>query len=210
MTSKYTVWLVDDLPKNRHDFEINHAADFNVKTFAKPSEVLSCISRGQHPDALLVDVFFYDTEEQAQKAEDEVAAQADKIREATAKLGLLDHKYAAGITLMESIHAYFKKKPPPFPMYAYTTKGPYLLEQKDWQKISEYGGRVLLKGRVTAQSEVTEIVGDIEISRAKNSWTALLKTMIHKAVFPLWPGLFWLVVGSLGTILANWLRQKFL
>jgi hypothetical protein len=95
-------------------------------------------------------------------------------------------------------------------MYAYTTKGPYLLEQKDWRKISEYGGKVLLKGRVSAQSEVTEIVGDIEISRTRNSWSALLKTMAYKAVIPLWPGLFWLVVGSGGTILVKWLWQKLL
>jgi hypothetical protein len=207
MTSKYTVWLVDDLAKNRRDFETNHASDFDVKTFAKPSEVLSRISRGECPDALLIDVFFYDTEEQAQKAEEDVAEQASKLREAAAKLGLLDHRYAAGITLMENIYKHFKKHPPDFPMYAYTSKGPFLLEQKDWQKISEYGAQVLLKGRVSPQSEVTEIVGHIEIFRTKKSWRAWFKRVVSNAAFTLWPGLFWLVVGSAGAWLLQWMVQ---
>jgi hypothetical protein len=82
MTSNYRVWLVDDLAKNRHQFEINHASDFDVEKFAKPSDVLSRIVRGEYPDALLIDVFFYDTEEQAEKAEEEVAAIANKLRKA--------------------------------------------------------------------------------------------------------------------------------
>ena len=73
-------WIqIDELQKNRHDSEKNHTADFNVQTFAKPSEVLSPITQGQQPDALLVDVFFYDTEKQAQEVEDVVAAQTDKL-----------------------------------------------------------------------------------------------------------------------------------
>jgi hypothetical protein len=127
MTSNYRVWLVDDLAKNRHQFEINHASDFDVEKFAKPSDVLSRIVRGEYPDALLIDVFFYDTEEQAEKAEEEVAVIANKLRKDAAKLGLFDHKYAAEITLMENIYDHFKKRPPNFPMYAYTSKGPFLL-----------------------------------------------------------------------------------
>lgn len=104
---------------------------------------------------------------------------------------------------MENIYNHFDRKPPPFPMYAYTSKGPFLLEQKDWQKISEYGAEVLLKGKVAPQSEVTEIVGDIETSFAKKSWSAWLKRVFIKSMFSLWPGFFWFVVGSLGTGLVQ-------
>jgi hypothetical protein len=204
MTSRYTVWFVDDLPKNLRDFETNHASDFNIKTFAKPSEVLSRIRNKEYPHALLIDVFFYETAERAQEVENEVAELAQKLKEAATKLGLMDHRYAAGITLMENIYDHFNKQPPPFPMYAYTSKGPFLLEQKDWQKISGYGAEVLLKGKVTPQSEVTEIVGDIETSIAKNSWTAWIQRGFFKSLFSLWAGFFWLIIGSVGT----WLFQK--
>jgi hypothetical protein len=204
MNANYTVWLVDDLPKNRSDFERNHATDFNVSTFEKPSEVLSRIHKKEYPDALLVDVFFYDTPGLAQKVEKEVATLAQELKEKATQLGLLDHRFTAGITLMENIYQHFNKKPPPFPMYAYTTKGPYLLEQKDWQKISDYGAEVLLKGRVAPQSEATEIIGDIETFRAKKSWKAWIGKLSIRAAFSLWPGLFWLVVGWVG----GWLSHK--
>ena len=58
MASSYKVWLVDDLPKNRRDFEKNHASDFDITTFAKPSDVLSRILKKEYPDALLIDVYF--------------------------------------------------------------------------------------------------------------------------------------------------------
>jgi hypothetical protein len=119
MTANYTVWLVDDLSKNRSDFERNHATDFNVKTFESPVEVLSRIHNKEYPDALLVDVFFYDTPERAQQVEEEVAKLAQGLREKAARLGLLDHRFTAGITLMDNIYEHFNKKPLPFPMYAY-------------------------------------------------------------------------------------------
>jgi hypothetical protein len=204
MNANYAVWLVDDLPKNRNDFEKNHATDFNVKTFANPAEVLSRIHKKEYPDALLVDVFFYDSQDQAQKVESEVARLAQELKEKATQLGLSDHKFTAGITLMEEIYKHFDKQPPRFPMYAYTTKGPYLLEQKDWQKISEYGAEVLLKGRVAPQSEATEIIGDIETFRAKNSWRARIEKLSIRAAFSLWPGFFWLIVGWVG----GWLSHK--
>jgi hypothetical protein len=169
---------------------------------------LSRISNKEYPDALLIDVFFYDTPEQAQKVEEDVEKLADELKQKAAHLGLLDYKFATGITLMENIHRHFKQKPPRFAMYAYTTKGPYLLEQKDWRKISEYGAKVILKGRVTPQSEATEIIGDIEAFRTKNSWKARFTTLTVRAAFSLWPGFFWFIVGSVGTWLVHWIFPR--
>ena len=113
----------------------------------------------------------YPTEEEALRAEDEVADLAKQLRTKAANLGLADHSLTAGITLMKEIYRHFGNKPPEFPMYAYTSKGPFLLEQKDWENISTYGAQILLKGRVSPEIEATEIIGDIETRRAKNSLT---------------------------------------
>lgn len=141
-------------------------------------------------------MFFYPTEEEAQRAEEEVAGLAKQLRTTAAKLGLADHTLTAGITLMEEIYKHFGNKAPEFPMYAYTSKGPFLLDQKDWRNISTYGAQVLLKGRVSPEIEATEIIGDIETQRAKNSLTFRARRWVRSLILPLWPGLFWLIVGT--------------
>jgi len=60
MAGKSKVWFVDDLPRNLEKFAKNHAADFDVTTFLSTDAVLKRIVRGDLPDALLCDVFFYD------------------------------------------------------------------------------------------------------------------------------------------------------
>src|SRR5215831_15460471 len=69
MSPKYTVWFVDDLPRNRATFETNHGNDFAIETFSKTSDVLARIHDGEYPDALLCDIFFYDTVEEAERVE---------------------------------------------------------------------------------------------------------------------------------------------
>jgi CheY-like chemotaxis protein len=186
MSPKYTVWLVDDLPQNRASFEANHRNDFAVETFSKTSDVLTRIHNGKYPDALLCDVFFYDSVEEAEHVEKSIADLAENLKRTAIKLGVHDHTHAIGIALMRQIYQHFKNRHPPFPMYAYTSKGPFLLEQAEWDRISEYGAEVLLKGRVTAEGERAEIVGDIEFYRSKNSWTAKVKNAA--------PTLFWTLV----------------
>ncbi len=50
-------------------------------------------------------------------------------------------------------------------MYAYTSKGPFLLERGEWKKLSKYGAEILLKNRVSAADERYEIDGDIRIHK---------------------------------------------
>jgi CheY-like chemotaxis protein len=200
MTPKYKVWLVDDLPRNESAFEKNHGADFAVETFSKTSEVLQRIQRGEYPDALLCDVFFYDNVAQAEDVEAKVQELANKLREKAIEIGAYDHRYTAGVGLMRQIHEHFRRQPLPFPMYAYTSKGPLLLEQSEWNRISEYGAQVLLKGRVTPDAERTEIVGDIEILRRKRSWTAKLKAGIPSF---LWQIIVGLVVFAIGLVIGR-------
>ena len=144
-----TVWLVDDLPRNLRKFEENHRGSFKIETFSKVDEVLDRIHKKDYPDALLCDVFFYDSVERAEQVEAEVEKLAEHLKKTAQRLGAYDHRYTVGIQLMKKIYEFFGNKAPPFPMYAYTSKGPFLLEQSEWDNISKYGAEILLKNRVS-------------------------------------------------------------
>jgi Predicted nucleotide-binding protein containing TIR-like domain len=168
MAEKPIVWFVDDLPGNREAFKAHHKAHFAIKVFSKPGEVLKLIRKREYPDALLCDVFFYDSVKEAKRVENEIAGLAKELRKRAIEMDLYDDRHAAGIDLMRRIHEHFLKEGrsrPAFPIYAYTSKGPFLLEQKDWRKISTWGAQVLLKNRVTVETEWSEIDGDIQINK---------------------------------------------
>jgi hypothetical protein len=73
MARRPAVWFVDDLPRNRKAFRIHHKHHFAITLFSKPSAVLKRIREKKYPDALLCDVFFYDTVKEAEWVENEVA-----------------------------------------------------------------------------------------------------------------------------------------
>jgi hypothetical protein len=191
----HKVWFVDDLPRNLRRFTDNHRTDFEVSTFSRPNEVLELIHKRKYPDALLCDIFFYDTPEEAERVESIVDDLAKKLKQTALEIGVNDHRYAAGITLMKNIYEYFGNKAPPFPMYAYTSKGPFLLEQSDWNNISKYGAEVLLKNRVTPENERLEILGDIAIAKAKRSWLGWINTTSRKVALALIMPILTLLVG---------------
>lgn len=194
---KYDVWFVDDLPENLKKFENNHGGYFAVRTFNMPAQVLREIHAKNYPHALLCDIFFYDSVDEAERVEAKVAELVRTLRKTAIDIGVNDHQRAAGITLMKSIYEHFGNQPPPFPMYAYTSKGPFLLEQRDWENISKFGAEVLLKNRVTPDNERIEIEGDIALFEAKNSWLGWFNTTSRKIGLALVPPLITLVVGRL-------------
>jgi len=122
MAPKYKVWLVDDLPGNREAFRTNHGDDFAIESVSKTDDVLQRIHNKEYPDALLCDIFFYDSVAEAENAETKVAGLAAKLRKTAIDIGVYDHSHAAGITLMLQIYEHFKRTSPPFPMYAYTPR----------------------------------------------------------------------------------------
>jgi predicted nucleotide-binding protein len=164
MDHKPKVWLVDDLPRNLQRFEANHQENFDIRTFSNTREVLALIQKGERPDALLCDVFFYESVEEAERIESDVEKLAIHLKAEASKARANDPQRAKGIKLMQQIYEHYGNHPPLFPMYAYTSKGPFLLEQEDWDNISKYGAQVLLKNRLTAEAEREEIEGDIAIS----------------------------------------------
>jgi hypothetical protein len=165
--NKWEVWFVDDLPNNLKRFKSNHKGHYKIRTFTHPHQVMTEIKNGKRPDALLCDVFFYDTIKEAERVEEVVEKLSHKLKRAATKAKANDHMRTLGIDLMEEIFEHFDRQRPPFPMYAYTSKGPFLLERKEWKKLSKFGAEILLKNRVSADDVRYEIDGDIFVRKRK-------------------------------------------
>jgi len=163
------VWFVDDLPENLRRFREAQDPYFAVETFNSTTDVMNRIRNNDYPDALLCDIFFFESEARAREVEEQVQRLAEELKKKASEIGVDHDKHTAGIKLMEDIFNYFDGKPPPFPMYAYTSKGPLLLNEREWQEIAKYGAEILLKGRVTPEIERNEILGDIALQKSKNS-----------------------------------------
>jgi len=162
---KWKVWLVDDLPSNLKTFKSNHKNHYKVRTFKNPNQVMKLITKGTYPDALLCDVFFYNNVKEAKRVEGDVEKLSDELKRKAKELNANDHSRTLGINLMEQIYEHFNHQRPDFPMYAYTSKGPFLLERIEWKKLSKFGAEILLKNRISADDERYEIDGDIEIRK---------------------------------------------
>jgi hypothetical protein len=166
MTSQPTVWFVDDLPSNLKEFERRHAGAFHVVTFRSPAEVLRTLEKDR-PDALLSDIFFYDTPERAEEIERKVNDEAEKLRGSAHQIGADRENCLAGIELIERVNRKYGGKVP-FPVYAYTSKGPYLLSQSAWDRIIKSNAVVLLKNRFGPEIERMIISEHISDFRNRN------------------------------------------
>jgi CheY-like chemotaxis protein len=193
MHSNPRIWFVDDLQSNLDEFVEAHRDSFEITTFTDPNAVLERL-QNERPDALLCDVFFYDTPEDAKTIEDRITGEAEALAKVAKKIGATDDKYLAGITLMEEIHRKFNGSLP-FPVYAYTSKGPYLLAQAAWGRILGVGVNVLLKKRYGRTVERTVIQRDIDQFREENSWRVKAAKHLHTVLIT-W-GLFTTTLGIL-------------
>ena len=171
MTQKPKVWLVDDLPENLERFRSNHESHFDIETFSSPGAVLRRISNKEYPDALLCDVFFYDSLDVARDVEQKIENLAEQLKKTATDIGANDHTRTIGITLMKSIFEHFGESRPTFPIYAYTSKGPFLLEQSEWENLSKYGAQVLLKNRSLAGSRMDRNRGRHSSCEARQTYS---------------------------------------
>lgn len=198
---KPLVWFVDDIQKKLDSFRQSHEKEFRVETFCHPTELLKRLSDEQ-PDAVLSDIFFYDSEEQSNDIERKINGRAKTIRRfAHEELRADEEKYLAGIKLIEMIHKKYSGNPP-FPVYAYTSKGAYILDK--WDRIINARARILPKDKLSTDSIQLEIKNDIEKYRslnsfggkfARNAWRYVVATGVLSAV--------------LGAVLS-WLMCKYL
>ena len=148
----------------------NHKNHYAIRTFKHPNQVMEQIAEENYPDALLCDVFFYDEVREAKRVEKDIEKLSKKLKREATKANANDHRRALGLNLMGEIFEHFNHQHhrPPFQMYAYTSKGPFLLERKEWKKLSKFGVEILLKNRISVRNERHEIDGDILI-RKRNS-----------------------------------------
>jgi len=134
------VWLVDDLKSNRSKFRRDHSRHFRVRAFHDTCDVLDAL-RSKCPDALLCDIYFF-PEGEAKQIEQQVDTDAKKIRILGTKMDAEDRQ--EGIELAERIKEHYDGRPP-FPIFAYTSKGPYLLETRGFNRVERAGLRWLFK-----------------------------------------------------------------
>src|SRR5262249_11765143 len=99
--SKPRVWFVDDLPSNLETFRKNHGHAFDVETFTKTGDVFERIRHKDYPDALLCDLFYFDSIDEAQRAEKKLTELAQHLKQAALAAGVDCQRHALGITLMK-------------------------------------------------------------------------------------------------------------
>ena len=169
------VWLVDDRAENRERFKKDHGAYFDVDVFETPDEVLKALAERPRPDALLCDIYFYPDARQGDDAERRVLEQARELEALGDRLGA--RAAETGIELIRNVRERYRGDPP-FPIYAYTSKGPYIMQSAGFQRLEELEARWLFKKRYTPESERLRIIRDIEALRAQRGWRRIWKFII--------------------------------
>ncbi len=157
-TTRYRVWLVDDREVNRRDFQKDHASDFEITVFETPGAVLQALRTSDPPDALLCDIYFYDDPTKRDAIETRVEEQVKELKKLAIEFGTTQAQ--EGIGLIANVRARFGGSPP-FPVYAFTSKGPYLLQNEGFDRLEELEARWLFKKRYSTQAVQHRIVRDI-------------------------------------------------
>lgn len=150
------VWFVDDLESRRNDFKERHGKDFDLTLFETPDEVLRALDEQSPPDALLCDIYFLGRGRH--QIEDNVETIARQSKELAQQYDVENHQ--AGIDLIENLrHRYkgFRQ----FPIYAHTSKGPYLIQGRGFERLSNAGALWLFKDRCSPAVERQIIYKDI-------------------------------------------------
>lgn len=183
MSSRYRVWLVDDREENRRNFEQRHGAEWDVQTFERPDDVLAALSDGPAPDALVCDIYYYDDPVKREKVEALVNNKAQELKVLASELDT--EKAQEGIGLIENVHARFGGRPN-FPVFAYTSKGPYLLHDDAYDRLEAAGGRWLFKGKYSPQNErlvVNRAIREVESRQVRHRiWQIVIATGAISAV----------------------------
>ncbi len=112
--------------------------------------------------------------------EQRVGEKAEEIRQFGEEIGANKVANQAGIELLQYVSSYYKNQ---FPIYAYTSKGPYLLDAIGFDHIGETGARWLFKNKYGANTEQVIIQQDVEEFRDKNSFSRRTARFFWTAVF---------------------------
>jgi CheY-like chemotaxis protein len=198
MVKRLKVWLVDDREANRKTFVDRHANEFEVNVFETPDQVLTAFQQEDPPDALLCDIFFYPDAGQREDVEKRVENEAKRIENLSAELHA--DQAADGIGLIKRVRQHFQNDPP-FPIYAYTSKGPYLLHKESFDRLEELNARWLFKNKYSPQIERHRISEDVTEFRERNQLTRRIWSVAWRT------GLVMAIAGAiLGVILDRVLK----
>lgn len=167
MADRTKVWLVDDREENRKNFAARHGAEFDVRTFDGPDQLRKAIQNARPPDALLCDIFYYRDAGEREAVEKRVEQEAERIERLSTDLHA--DEAAEGIPLIERVRHHFQDNPP-FPIYAYTSKGPYLLHKNSFDQLERLNARWLFKNKYSPQVERHRISKDVAEFRERNEW----------------------------------------
>jgi CheY-like chemotaxis protein len=162
---RYRVWLVDDREINRKEFLRDLGGGFDVTVFESPNAVLRALDTCERPDALLCDIYFYDDPEKREAIESRVEHNVKELQKLAAEFGTSEAQ--AGIDLIANVRAHFGEAPP-FPIYAYTSKGPYLLQDNGFERLEELDARWLFKKKYSPQAVTHRIIRDVSEFRGRD------------------------------------------
>jgi CheY-like chemotaxis protein len=198
--SKPRVWLVDDRKENREKFLSDHNSEFEVRLFSEPDEVTAALRQGQKPDALVCDIYFYKDEKEREEIEKIVRDQIEHLQVEAARFNPTQAE--EGIALMKSVTDQFNGKVP-FPMFAHTSKGPYLLHTESFNEIEDLGAKWLFKNKYSVQNERREIRSQIDLFAERSDWSRKAWDVAWKT------GLVMAIVGAVLGVLADRIARHF-
>lgn len=202
MSSKPEVWLVDDREENRRNFKRRHESEWDVKTFERPDDVLAALSDRPAPKALVCDIYYYDDPARREEVEELVKSKAKELKDLASALE--PESAQDGIGLIENVHARFGGCPQ-FPVFAYTSKGPYLLHDRAYDRLEAVGARWLFKGKYSPQNErlvVNRAIRDVESQQlSRRIWQIVIATGVISAVLGAVLGA---VIGHLAHVWLGW------
>jgi CheY-like chemotaxis protein len=198
MASRIRVWLVDDREENRNKFIERHGNEFQVKTFESPDQLLTALDKEEPPDALLCDIFYYPDRDERERVEARIAKEAKRIEDLAGELHA--NEAADGIGLIQRVRQRFHDR---FPIYAYTSKGPYLLHNESFDRLEELNTRWLFKNKYSPQIERDRISRDVAESRERNQLTGRIWSVAWRA------GLVTAIIGALLSVVFDRLAKLF-
>lgn len=200
MAARKRVWFVDDREENRTAFAQNHGTVWDVRTFEDPNSLLKALGKGKHPDALLSDIYFYDNSKRREEVEKLVQDGAAELRREASKLD--PQSAQEGIGLIKNVRNQFGNSPP-FPIFAYTSKGPYLLADNSFDELVSLDAIWLFKNKYSPQNERHLILQAISETQALQLRSRL------RAIVIKWGLLSALVGAALGVIFDHFARIWF-
>jgi hypothetical protein len=200
MKKKLKVWFVDDLEENLNTFKNAHGSTWDVKLFNNIEDVLENL-KTEKPDALLVDLFFYETHQKSKEIEEKIKTKAKELQKEAHSIGANESRYLKGKELIKDVVKRYGGK---FLVYAYTSKGPYILTNPVLDELAELDVSIVFKGRYSIATEKIVIERDIRRIREENSVTSKFKKYIISIIISM--GIVSWIVGKV----LDWLWKLLL